>query len=219
MLDKREDSYKTLLRAECEYLGVPYEFFRVGQGLLCPPETYGHINVEPPARSGYPAWTNRPNSYNAFLSFRKIIEKAQADQLPSLLILEDDAYFVESPEERPRDVFVRAYDDMVKEDPQWEFLYLGANHTFSRTTSISRNLLRLSGSGCWHAVLLSERAYQLVLDLPLEGPIDGEVAKKLHPRNHSYACWPSIVWTRAGYSHCEGREVDYHSFFQNKGCP
>lgn len=214
LLDKRDFNRELISVDLGRYFSGEIQYFRVGEGKIFPKETYGHINVEPPKRSGYRAWKDRPNSYNAFLSFREIIKQAVIDNVTSLLILEDDAVSVDAlPLHLPS-----ALTELPVIDPEWELLYLGANHTFSRTVPVSDTLLRLNGSGCWHAVLLHARSFPLILDLSLLGPIDGEVAKKVHPRGHSYAVWPNLVWTRPGYSHCEGFEVDYSHYFLNRGC-
>lgn len=209
LLDKREFECRSRLTADFNP-----QFFRVGEGSLFPAESYGHINIEPGPRSGYPAWRKRPNSYNAFLSFQKIIRSAKDDGVKTLLLLEDDAYKVPEFDE----VFQRGLLELEEVDPEWELLYLGANHTFSKTTEVSSSLLRLSGSGCFHAVVVRASIFPLILDLSPTAPIDEVVAKRIHPRGHSYGLWPNVVLTRPGYSHCEGRDVDYSHLFKNKGC-
>lgn len=187
--------------------------FLAGEGKLFPPEYYQHIDVVPPHRTGYPAWVNRPNSYNAFLCFRKMIEQAKKERAENLLIVEDDAVVLPDFKE----VYDLARVDLSC-DPMWEMLYLGANHTFSRTEEVTENLLRLNGSGCWHAVVLNHRVYDKILALPMDGPIDGQCGKIIHPDRHCYAVWPNIVVTKPGFSYCEGRDVDYSDLFKNKGC-
>lgn len=172
-----------------------------------------HIDVAPPPRSGYPAWANRPNSYNAFLCFRKIITAALADNIETLLILEDDAV----PTEEFASMLPVAWQQLHETDPNWDMLYLGANHSHAPTVEVAPNLLKLNGSGCWHAVVLRRKIFQSILNLPLENPIDGVVAKYLHPLRGCYSVWPSIVVTKPGFSYCEGREVNYLDVFKNKG--
>lgn len=215
-LDKRLESLPRV-QEECQRrLGLQPTFCLMGDGKSGGIFAYDHVDVEPPPRTGYPAWVKRPNSYNASLAFRKVIAKAQREGIQELLLLEDDVEVVCGEVSHLVD---RAYHDMTQLDPNWELFYLGANHSFSRTQQVSPSLLRLNGSGCFHAVCLQRRIFQVILELPLEGPIDGVVAKYLHPRLHAYACWPSAAITRSGFSYCEGREVDYSEFWGNRGRP
>lgn len=190
--------------------GISVEFFRAGPD----GDDLDRKDTEPPPRIGYPAWVRRPNSWNAFCCFLQIIQKAKKEGVQNLLILEDDAFTTED----FLHVYLKARQDVEQADPDWQMLYLGANHTFARTEMVTRNLLRLNGSGCWHAVLLNRRAFDPVLNLPQTGPIDGVVGREMHPRGHCYAVWPNIVLTRPGYSYCEGRDVNYDEFWSNRGC-
>lgn len=212
-IDKRFDEQGMFI-SSFQKLGIQVTPFIAGDGKLLPAEQYDHIDIEPPGRSGYPAWANRPNSYNASLCFKKIIAAALADGVETLLILEDDA----QPTDEFASVLPAAWKQLQEHNPNWSMLYLGANHTHAATTEVSPNLLRLNGSGCWHAVVLRKKVFQAVLDLPLENPIDGVVAKYLHSREPCYAVWPNIVVTKPGFSYCEGREVNYLDMFKNKGC-
>lgn len=215
LVDERHAYGSPLLVDFERYLppSCPLTFFFAGKGRMGSPQVYDHIDIEPPSRTGYPAWVKRPNSYNAFLCFLKIVERAKEDGVESLLILEDDAFTTpDFPE-----VLAKAWDQLQGVDPHWHALYLGANHKFSPTVEVSPNLLRLNGSGCWHSLILSHRAFDHVLNLPMEGPIDGVFAKYVHPMGHCYATWPNIARTKAGFSLCEGREVDYSEFWNVKG--
>lgn len=216
--------FHTRIQEDFGRYGIRVEFFLAGTPQDVIPNApgtdmsiarccYDHIDESPPTRMGYLAWANRPNSWNAFLSFRKIIELAKEKGAATLLLLEDDAY---TTADFP-DVVGRAYRDLLEADPAWSMLYLGANHTFSRTEPVTSNLLRVYGSGCFHAVCLNSSVFDTILSLPMEGPIDGVVAKHLHSKGHCYAAWPNTVLTLPGFSYCEGREVDYGEFWKNRG--
>lgn len=124
-LDKRHENQKGIKESFLSK-GMDAQFFLCGNGELFPKENYGHIDVvPPPGRRGYPAWVNRPNSYNAFLSFRKIVQSAKNDGVGSLLILEDDVVLLDNFDE----VFPRAASQLEKD---WEMFYLGAGHKFSK---------------------------------------------------------------------------------------
>ncbi len=205
LIDKRWKN-RDVLAADAKKHGFDVEFFLAGDGKTLPTENYDHLDIAPPAmRFGYAAWVNRPNSYNAFLCFRKIITNALANGFESLLLLEDDAYFLDNFDE----VFAKAKAQLPAD---WDMFYLGANHAFSPTKQISENILRLNGSGCFHGVGLRKSVFQAILDLPIVAPIDGVTARQLHPKFNCYACWPNIIWTTPGFSHCEGSNVDYSHF-------
>ncbi len=131
--------------------------------------------------------------------------------MKSLLLLEDDVTFLPNFAE----VFPKAKEQL---DPNWEMFYLGANHTFRPTIEVSPNILQLNGSGCWHAVALRYTIFDAILSLPILGPIDGMVGDYLHPKHLCYACWPNVAWVIPGFSHCEGIEVSYAHYKDNKGC-
>lgn len=203
------------IREEFGRVGISVEFFLAGDGKSVD-APYDRIDEEPPpGREGsYPAFLKRPNSWNAFQSFRAIIKKADEDGIHTLLLLEDDAY----PTHDFLDVFPKAWSRLHSLDPEWELLALGANHTFCPTQPVGTHLLRMNGSGCWHGILLHRRVFPLVLALEPTNPIDYVVSKQIHPRGHSYAAWPNIVWVRPGFSECEARYVSYEEFRENRGC-
>ncbi len=212
-LDKRVHEQERVSGAFLEH-GIDVSFFQAGDGLAMPTLWYDHVDVEPPLRNGYPAWANRPNSYNAFCCFRRIIERAKKDGVKTLLLLEDDV--VLTPDFGA--VLPAAWSTLQVVDPNWHMFYLGANHYFSNTVEVVPSILRLNGSGCFHAVVLRNTVFDDMLSLQMTSPIDGLVARKLHPIRRCYACWPNIAVTKPGFSFCEGRDVDYHHFFSSKGC-
>lgn len=214
-VDKRwYENYLRVVAYE-RLLNVEIKMFLAGDGKTVP-LAYDHVDVVPPPRSGYPAWANRPNSYNAFLCFRKMVTAALEDGAESLLIMEDDVLFEDEP--LAADVITAAWRELAELDPEWDALYFGANHTYCPTTQVAPHLLRLNGSGCFHCVLMSRRAFPKLLALPMREPIDGCFGKLVHPDGHSYGVWPNVALTKPGFSHCEGGNVDYREYFKNKGC-
>lgn len=213
LLDKRF-SEKARIKREFGQYGIDVKFFVVGEGTELDKEKYNHINVIPPTRSGYPAFCKRLNSYNAFLCFKEMIRRADFENRENLLLIEDDVVLTEHFGE----VLEKAWGQLNRCDSNWEMLYLGANHTFKKTEQVYQNLLRVNGSGCFHCVLLRNSIFKEILSWNIENPIDSLAAQHIHPRRHCYAAWPNIAITKSGYSHCEGREVDYDHFWGNKGC-
>ncbi len=203
------------IRKEFAPHGICVEFFGCGQGKRFRPSWYDRVDTAPPPRSGYPAWASRPNSWNAFQCFRVIVGLAGFRRWDRVLLLEDDVGL----EPHFGEVFEKGLADVERVDPDWQFLYLSANHTFRPTEEVTPNLLRLAGSGGFHCVLLHRRAFELVLNLPQAAPIDEMVGQCLHPLGHSYAIWPQGAYQRAGYSHCEGGFFDYQgqNLYKSKG--
>lgn len=193
--------------------GIEVEFFLAGNGSV-EGVAYDHIDVNVRRESSYPAFRRRPNSYNAFLCFQKIIRKAQAEGVETLLILEDDVCLTE----RFAEVVPLAWNELWSVDKDWQFFYLGANHTWRKTREVAPHLLRLNGSGCFHAVCIRRNVFDLVLALEPTEPIDGVVGKRLHLAGHAYGVWPNVALQQPGFSHCEGVDVNYLSLFDNKGC-
>lgn len=213
LLDKRY-SEKERIHEEFQNFGIDVGFYVVGDGTELSRERYSRINTVPPEREGYPAWMKRPNSYNAFESFKDIVFGAMNDGVENLLLIEDDVVLAEN----FGLVLNLAWKQLLAHDSAWEMFYLGANHTFSRTKQVDSNLLRLNGSGCWHCVCLRSSIFKTILNFPADNPIDNMAAKLIHPRGHSYAAWPNVALTKSGFSYCEGRDVDYGHFWNNKGC-
>lgn len=186
--------------------------FIVGKGEVLPEDEYSRIDDAGPSRkwceSGY---ANLPNSYHAFKAFQAIITKAYGMGLRTILLLEDDAQFTPNFKE----VLEKAGEESCSV-PQWDMLYLGANHTWNRTVEVSPHLLRLFGSLCWHAVGLKCSVFPTIINWTPDKPIDLK-AQELHNQFNCYSVWPSIATQRPGYSYVEGRERNYDEFFISKG--
>jgi hypothetical protein len=213
-LDQRYDERQRIDREFAGH-GLKVDYFLAGSGKLRPKTEYQHIDfvMGPP---GY-LWEQqgRMPSYNALLSFLKIIIRARDEGVKSLLICEDDVTL--TPEFGQ--VAQAAWDDVHRIDPKWQMLYLGANHTWGRTQEVTPHLLRLlGGSQCWHCVGLHERAYTQVLGLPHSAPIDDLCARIMQKEGHCYAAWPSVALQRPGYSYCDKKYQDYLRYFSAKGC-
>ncbi len=206
-LDKRIGEQERIRVDFKSKLNIDVEFFVAGDGHTLPAEKYDHIDIVPPSgRSGYPAWVSRPNSYNAFLCFKKIIHKAKDWDLSSVLILEDDVVLTDNATE----ILANTSLQIRTLDYWWDILYFGINNSGGKNQLIAPNLLKVNSGGCFHAVCLRETVFDDILNLPMEGPIDGMVEKYLHKTKKCYACYPNIALTKPGFSFCEGREVDYN---------
>jgi hypothetical protein len=186
--------------------------FVVGKGDVLPEDEYSRIDEAGTSNKWNDnGFSHLPNSYHAFKSFQAIVGKAYTDKLNSILILEDDCQFTPNFKE----VLEKAEEGIANAAP-WDMLYLGANHTWNTTEELSNNLLKLSGSLCWHAVGLSKNVFPTILTWQADKPIDLK-AQMLHRYCNCYAVWPSIATQKPGYSYVEGRDRNYDEFFESKG--
>jgi GR25 family glycosyltransferase involved in LPS biosynthesis len=209
-LDKRINEQERL-KQEFKNVGLPINFFVAGDGSL--PIKYDHVDIEPPRyRFGYPAWANRPNSYNAFLCFKKILQSALDRNLPTVGLVEDDCTL--SYNFQP--VLTEALSELLSL-PTWDMLYLCANHTWTPTLQMSDHVLKLNGSGGFQFVLIRKNLFQIFLDMSLDAPIDAKAAQ-LHKNYNCYAVFPNIAIPKPGYSYCEGAAYDNTELYKNKGC-
>jgi len=214
-LDKR---YKEFERIESMLQNVGYtrniRRVVVGKGDILPEDEYTLID-EPRCSDVWSrgAFSHLPNSYHAFMAFRRIIGEMYNTGIKTVLILEDDAIFTDDFNE----TLEKAEKDIKNQNLHWDMLYLGANHTWSQTKEQSPNLLRLFGSLCWHAVGLHHSVYLPILQCAVDKPIDLKAAEVLHPIYNCYAVWPSIALQKPGMSFVEGRERNYNEFFVSKG--
>lgn len=213
LLDKRYNE-RERISEQFKKEGLNVFFFLAGNGKLRPPKEYDHIDIVPPSgRWGYPAFVNRPNSYNAFLCFKKIIQLAKDLRLPEITICEDDVVLLPN----FREVWDLAYAQLAKL-PSWDMLYLCSNHTWTPTTLLSPNVLKLNGSGGFQMVGIAETIYDAILELPIIGPIDERVGRIIHPKYNCYAVWPNIAIPKPGFSECEGYSYDNTHLYKNRGC-
>ena len=200
-----------LLGGHCEAFlnGVPGTPGSDGRPI--PAGEYDRINDAPPP-ADYPAFLP-PGCWHHDRAFRAVIRRAKADRLPSVLIVEHDLLWADGPG--------RVAESLAAIDlpGDWALFYLGANHAEHDTAEVPGHpgLLRLSGSYCVHAVAVRDIAYDAVLGLPHDGPMDWMLGRYVHPAMPCYAAWPSVAVQEAGWSDVWGRHADYLAAFRSKG--
>lgn len=161
-------------------------------------------NTQPPPASFWGvagSWWHR-------LAFRRIVERARQDGVRSLLIVEDDARFV-----READAIL----DGVEVPPDWRLLYLGGMHNWAATADAGPNVVRTYGARAIHAVVYHRDCFEDLLALPPEGPVDHEIAERLHARLPCYAVWPSAVIQGENVSTMTGRPSAGPDFYGDRG--
>jgi len=124
----------------------------------------------------------------------RVLECARDNGLRSILVMEDDAAFVDGWYER----FLAAKAEL----PQgWLQLYFSAG-SFRPSTQISRHLHRLRAACQTTAILYSEEGIEAGLKClhSARSEIDFWMALHIHPFGCSYSIHPQITWQTGGYS-------------------
>lgn len=141
----------------------------------------------------------RPGEYALLQSHKLALETAKANNLGSVLILEDDFVFVDNCEDRLQEFYE------IPED--FEVAYLGANHSHLGAGTIppeeiSSNIIRVRSSFCTHAMVVKSSLYDLIIE-SIENdprPLDVLYVNTVQSRGHSYGFKSNIV-----------KQIDSHS--------
>jgi GR25 family glycosyltransferase involved in LPS biosynthesis len=200
ILDKRIDNWKDI-HSQFLTKGLNVQRFLVGNGSL--QEEYCHVDTPelPPAFSesiNYETWWKTPNPYNAWISHRKIIGKSLAEGFDHVLILEDDVFIEDDFDE------VLSKTKQFFKDHKWDAVYFGGYHNpNSWKFTTNDNVIKLAGSGGWHAVCLTRPIMEKLMTLPPIGPYDWTMGKYLHQQYDCFAIYPSIISQQSGFSWVE----------------
>lgn len=205
-VDTRFPEWPMAARREVEAKGGECSLFLNGAARAAEigPHRYRQLNGDAPA--GYPS---TPGNYHLARAFLSVVGEARRDGLDTLLVVEDDLKF--TPECSRVTGAIRLPDD-------WRLFYLGANHSGAETFDVpgQPHLLRVEGSHTTHAVGLHARAFDEVIGLEIDAPIDVMLAR-LHRRGACFAAWPQAAIQRPGPSTLWGGIADYRDLFRSKG--
>jgi GR25 family glycosyltransferase involved in LPS biosynthesis len=149
----------------------------------------------------------RDESKTCFASHLKCIQLAKDNNLPYVLVLEDDAIFTDDCIE----IFDRAVTEI--QTVQWDMLYLGANLN-SDAYNITPTLVKLSGAYTTHAYMVHEQFYDTILNLQLDVEID-VCYTKLMPNHNIYMCDPMIAYQLPSHSDLQNGYRDYNEAMFN----
>jgi GR25 family glycosyltransferase involved in LPS biosynthesis len=142
-----------------------------------------------------------------FESHLKCIRLAKENELPYVLILEDDAIFTDN----VVDILNNAFTEV--QTFEWDMFFLGANLQ-TRATRISDTLLKLNGAYAAHAYFVHERFYDTILNLPKTCEIDVHYYNLMS--NHNvYMCDPMIAYQLPSYSDLQNGHRDYNQSILN----
>lgn len=189
VLDKRINEFERINK-EWHSLGINVKRFLMGDGSLN--EKYDFIDEHdlPPIYNGtisYPTWINNAGPYNFWKAQKQVINDFCTKYDSGYLLLLEDDSFIESD-------FIEIYESARNflENKDVQMLYFGAYHQpQSWSYTDNKNVIRVHGSGGFHAVALHRRICSEILKLHPLGPLDWMV-RELQSKNRCYAIYPSI---------------------------
>jgi GR25 family glycosyltransferase involved in LPS biosynthesis len=189
-----------------------YEFFEAyGINSEIPQRYIDRIGVKDFKMSGW---------YGNKISHYAVIELAKQQKLKSVLILEDDVYFL--PEFNS--ICNIAYEQL--NDINWDIIHFGGNHRFfgSCETEYPRvsdglvpfrpNLSRIMRMFCLHAYLVKDTIYDFVLNNTLQShrSIDNYYAYEVYRRFNSFCIRPAIAKQIKGMNNIGEVFCDYDQY-------
>ena len=143
-----------------------------------------------------------------FQSQKKCIQMAKENNLPYVLVLEDDVMFTDNVIEILQNTFSEI------QTLQWDMFFLGANLQ-KPATRVSDTLLKLNGAYAAHAYVVHERFYDTILNLPHVCEMDVHY-HNLMPNHNIYMCDPMIAYQLPSHSDLQDGYRDYNlAMFEN----
>lgn len=143
-----------------------------------------------------------------FQSQKKCIQLAKENNLPYVLVLEDDAVFTDD----VTYILEKTFNEINLLN--WDMFFLGANLQ-KRAERISNSILKLNGAYAAHAYFVHEKFYDTILELPHTCEMDVHYNNLM--LNHDvYMCDPMIAYQLPSYSDLQDGYRDYnHAIFNN----
>lgn len=142
------------------------------------------------------------------LSHLNILIDCQKNKVKNVLILEDDVQFCD-------DLNVK-FSQYIKELPDWDMLYFGANHALCNPyennppIKITNHIYRILHAYSTHAYAVNQNSYQYLID---------NISKMMYPLDVTYSriqkdlrvylFRPHLAWQSEGYSDIMEVNVDY----------
>jgi GR25 family glycosyltransferase involved in LPS biosynthesis len=142
-----------------------------------------------------------------FQSQKKCIQLAKENQLPYILVLEDDAIFTDD----SFSILEHAFAEI--QTMQWDMFFLGANLQ-TLANRVSDSLLKLNGAYAAHAYMVHERFYDTIINLPHVCEMDVHY-HNLMPDHNIYMCDPMIAYQLPSHSDLQDGYRDYNQAMFN----
>jgi glycosyl transferase family 25 len=155
----------------------------------------------------------KPGELGCLLSHLNILKECQKNNIENVLITEDDVEFCEDLNEK--------FFHYQKELPEWDILYLGANHALCNPyesnppIKVSKHVYRILHAYSTHAYAVNKSCYQYLIDhiSSMTNSLD-VMYSKIQKELKVYLFRPHLAWQSEGYSDIMEKTVDY-SFLKN----
>ncbi len=220
-LDKRKDMWLVLKEQVKRVLNQDMETFIVGDGS---DETliYDHVDVRGFDIDSMLYYGANPTAhFNAFLSHRKMCQRAIDEDVDNLLILEDDSYIIE---DRQSIIFSDKFNSFI-ETADWDIIYMGWWLKKTGLESEDREDLEerwhmhgefdvepvphppeMQHEICGLHGLLVNRPFLYNLAAAPMGPIDSLLNHNFN-KIKAYFLWPKVIQVHSTWSFCENSYV------------
>lgn len=135
------------------------------------------------------------------LSHQLCIRIAKEQNLPQVLILEDDVTFIED----ALSIYKRAWDSI--QHHSWDMMYLGGNIK-GYGEYVDDHLIKVEQVNTTHAYIVKDSFYDTILELPSTPIIDYQY-RKLSKSHKMFMCAPMIAFQRESYSDLQKTSTNY----------
>lgn len=157
--------------------------------------------------------TLKPGELGCLISHLDILMNCQKNNIKNVLITEDDVQFCEN--------FNSKFSQYLKELPEWDMLYFGANHALCNPyesnppIKITDHVYRILHAYSTHAYAVNSTCYQYLIDhlSKMTHPLD-VMYSRIQRDLKVYLFRPHLAWQSEGYSDIMETNVDY-SFLKN----
>lgn len=143
----------------------------------------------------------------ATISHLNVIAQAKKDNLPYVIIIEDDC--VLSPE------FMKVVDTIDSQFPaNWDMIYYGANHIEGAPIQMRMNIYRCTYATSAMCYVVRNTMYDKLLNkVNIDKPHDVYYAE-MHKSINAYCVLPNLAWQLDSYSDILERNVQYKKEFE-----
>lgn len=143
------------------------------------------------------AYENEKGYFGLVVTMKKLFESCLQNGFEKILVFEDDAKFIHTPEEFHYNI---SHSIEGLQYLNWDLFYLGLQHTKRFRKWETKWILPVEAGYSTHAVAYSKRAMQFVVEKPIDEPIDNFLVREFQPYNTSYCTYPQLVTQFTGYS-------------------
>jgi len=162
------------------------------------------LNIDP-EKISCPYMKTRPGTVGINLTYKSMFEYAKRNDLPNILILEDDVEFSDDFKERIGDFLNNIPDD-------WDMIYLGGNHLDHFPVKVNDHVSRCISTRSSHAIIYKNTCYDYFIDAlaKMDNPLDEVYAKAQRDKVVvAYVPVPPLAWQFDGHSDIENRPANY----------